>query len=321
MVPRALAAVLLLVAAAPARGGSFANFESGHVRPLALSPGGNRLFALNTPDNRLAIYTIGASGLSLAAEVPVGLEPVAVAARTNLAGQTEVWVVNHLSDSVSVVEIDPSDVTRSRVARTLSVGDEPRDIVFAGSGHGRAFVTAARRGQDRFAADPAGGPQLTAPGVGRADVWVFDADGAGDTPLAIVQLFGDTPRALAASPSGNRVYAAVFHSGNRTASINELAVCNDASGSAAFGSFQTAVFTSHYALHPGTCERLRPTWTVARLPASPNLFSRPTDTRACDSSFVRGCTFFAIPRAYFFWKEWRHIQPTRTNKPRKQNPT
>ena len=114
MVPRALAAVLLLVVAGPARCGSFANFESGHVRPLALSPGGDRLFALNTPDNRLAIYTIGASGLSLAAEVPVGLEPVAAAARTNLAGQTEVWVVNHLSDSVSVVEIDPSDVTRSR---------------------------------------------------------------------------------------------------------------------------------------------------------------------------------------------------------------
>jgi len=224
MVPRALAAVLLLVAAAPARGGSFANFESGHVRPLALSPGGDRLFALNTPDNRLAIYTIGASGLSLAAEVPVGLEPVAVAARTNLAGQTEVWVVNHLSDSVSVVEIDPSDVTRSRVARTLRVGDEPRDIVFAGSGHARAFVTAARRGQNRFAADPAGGPQLTAPGVGRADVWVFDADGAGDAPLAIVQLFGDAPRALAASSDGSVVYAAVLDSGNRTTAITEQVV-------------------------------------------------------------------------------------------------
>ena len=224
MVPRALATVLLLVAAAPAGGGSFANFESGHARPLALSPGGDRLFALNTPDNRLTIYTIGASGLALAAEVPVGLEPVAVAARTNLAGQTEVWVVNHLSDSVSVVEIDPSDVTRSRVARTLAVGDEPRDIVFAGSGHARAFVTAARRGQNRFAADPAGGPQLTAPGVGRADVWVFDADGARDTPLAIVQIFGDTPRALAASPDGSVVYAAALDSGNRTTAITEQVV-------------------------------------------------------------------------------------------------
>ena len=38
-----------------ARGQSFLNFESGHVRPLALSPAGDRLFAVNTPDNRLEI--------------------------------------------------------------------------------------------------------------------------------------------------------------------------------------------------------------------------------------------------------------------------
>src|SRR5439155_906817 len=84
------------------------------------------------------IYTLGAGGLTLAAEVPVGLEPVAVAARTNLDGRTEAWVVNHLSDTVSIVEVDPTDPTRSRVTQTLLVGDEPRDIVFAGSGHDRA---------------------------------------------------------------------------------------------------------------------------------------------------------------------------------------
>jgi YVTN family beta-propeller protein len=82
---------------------------------------------LLTPDDRLAIYTVSGGGLTLAAEVPVGLEPVAVAARSN----TEVWVVNHLSDSVSVVALD--DTGRSgQVVRTVLVGDEPRDIVFAG---------------------------------------------------------------------------------------------------------------------------------------------------------------------------------------------
>src|SRR5262245_21762372 len=74
--------------AAQSAGGAFVNFESGHVRPLALSPDGNRLFAVNTPDNRLAIYDVTAAGLTMVAEVPVGLEPVAVAARSN----TEVWV-------------------------------------------------------------------------------------------------------------------------------------------------------------------------------------------------------------------------------------
>src|SRR5262249_61137134 len=80
---------------------AFVNFESGHVRPLALSPDGTKLFAVNTPDNRLEIYTVTASGLTLADEVPVGLEPVAVAVRTN----SEAWVVNHLSDSVTVVAV------------------------------------------------------------------------------------------------------------------------------------------------------------------------------------------------------------------------
>src|SRR5262245_25187156 len=89
-----------LLVAEGAQAQSFVNFESGHVRPLALSPDGTKLFAVNTPDNRLAIYTVGVGTLTLVAEVPVGLEPVAVAARTNAGGATEAWVVNHLSDSV-----------------------------------------------------------------------------------------------------------------------------------------------------------------------------------------------------------------------------
>ncbi|HEU4535557.1 MAG TPA: beta-propeller fold lactonase family protein, partial [Polyangiaceae bacterium] len=144
--------------------------------------------------------------------MPVGLEPVAVAARDD----GEVWVVNHLSDSVSVVKLSAGG---ARVVRTLLVGDEPRDVVFAGPpGHPRAFITAAHRGQNAPFA-----PQLTTPGVGRADVWVFDADapggGLGGAPLRIINLFSDTPRALAASADGQTVYAAAFVSGNRTAIV------------------------------------------------------------------------------------------------------
>ena len=45
--------LLLAVAlsAAPAAA-SFVTFESGQVRPLALSPDGSQLFAVNTPDDR-----------------------------------------------------------------------------------------------------------------------------------------------------------------------------------------------------------------------------------------------------------------------------
>src|SRR5439155_1806579 len=210
-----------------ARGQSFLNFESGHVRPLALSPAGDRLFAVNPPATRPEIYTITAGGLSLAAEVAVGLEPVAVATRTNGAGRTEAWVTNLLSDSVSIVEVDPTNVALSRVTRTLLVGDEPRDIVFAGTARNRAFITCAHRGQNR-----PGDPQLTTPGVGRADVWAFDANNLGaalgGTPIqgSPLALFGDTPRALAVSPNGATVYAAVFNSGNRTTTITEQVVSN-----------------------------------------------------------------------------------------------
>ena len=224
MSPRRLARglpvlVALLVASPSPAAASFVTFESGQVRPLALSPDGTRLFAVDTPDDRLEIFDVSAGGLTHADSVPVGLEPVAVAARTN----GEVWVVNHLSDSVSIVDVGS---VPPRVTRTLLVGDEPRDIVFAGSGGNRAFITTAHRGQN------SGVPlsDLTTAGIGRADVWVFDANNLGTslggTRLALLTLFGDTPRALAVTPDGGTVYAAVFQSGNQTASLSEGLVCN-----------------------------------------------------------------------------------------------
>jgi DNA-binding beta-propeller fold protein YncE len=210
---------------ANAAAASFVTFESGQVRPLAIAPDGSQLLAVNTPDNRLEVFDVGPTGsLTHAVSVPVGLEPVAVAVRSD---GSEAWVVNHLSDSVSIVDLTSNP---PRVRRTLFVGDEPRDIVFAGTGANRAFVTAAHRGQNTpFHATI--DTILKTPGIGRADVWVFDATNLGapmgGTPLTIVTLFGDTPRALAVSPDGNSVYAAVFQSGNRTATVSEGVVCND----------------------------------------------------------------------------------------------
>ncbi len=189
---------------------TYVNFESGQVRPIALSHDGSSLFAANTPDGKLEIYSVGPSLIHVAS-VPVGIDPIAIA--QDPAGR--VWVVNHLSDSVSVVDVD---ATVPHVVQTLWVGDEPRDIVFAGAQRERAFITTAHRGQNS-PVDPA----FSTPGIGRADVWVFDSTIVGDTPggqaLQILTLFGDRPRPLAVSSDGLSVFAGIFLSGNQTTTI------------------------------------------------------------------------------------------------------
>ena len=164
-------------------GESFVNFESPQVHPLELTPGGGRLLAVNTADDRLEVFDPALAPPAVLVSIPVGLDPVSVRART----ATEVWVVNHLSDSVSVI-----DLPTARVVATLQTADEPADVIFAGSPT-RAFVSCAR-------------PNL---------VQVFDPGDLGAAPIDI-PLLAEDPRALATDPSGDRVYVAVFESGNDT---------------------------------------------------------------------------------------------------------
>lgn len=196
----------------PPESPGFHLFESGHVRPLCLSPSGRFLFAVNTPGNSLHIFQARQDGsrksLKLRGTVFTGLEPVAVTALS----ETIVFVVNHLSDSVSVV--DTSNPDKPFVSATLQVGDEPQDAVLAGRGKKWLFITTAHRGQHR-----PGPKDHHIPGTGRADVWIFNTENLKAKPR-IITLFCDKPRALAVSPDGGKVYAAAFLSGNRTTVIH-----------------------------------------------------------------------------------------------------
>ncbi len=171
--------------------GPFINFESTHVRPIALAPDGSQLFVCNTPDNRLAIFAT--EPLALVAEFPVGLEPVAVAVHP-LSGH--VWVSNQLSDSVSLV-----DPVLGYVVATIDVGDEPSDLVFHPTGS-HAFVTLS----------------------GARALAVIDTATYAVSQLSID---ADTPRAMtidASAPTGVVLYVASFHSGNNTTVVPADAV-------------------------------------------------------------------------------------------------
>jgi YVTN family beta-propeller protein len=209
----------------------YVNFETVPNRALALTPDGRILYALNVPDSRLEIFKVEDGALSPLGSAVVGLDPIALALRPD---GKRVWVVNHLSDSVSIVDV--SDPKRPSVVNTLAVGDEPRDIVFADGGR-RAFISAVHRGQNH----PAGLPALLEEATGKSrkglgDVWVFEAErDAPRGPLAVLGLPLDKLGNLTTSPDGSRVYASVLTSGNRTTSAGTVALCSGNAEQAGFG--------------------------------------------------------------------------------------
>ena len=164
----------------------FENFETAQTHPLQFSSAGSKLYAVNTAESRLAIFDVAGNGaLTFSGDVPVGLDPVSAAVRPST---NEVWVVNHLSDTVSVV-----DASTRAIIDTIAVGDEPTDVAFAS---GKAFVTLAGN-QDR--------------------VKVYNATTR--ALIATLDIFGDDPRALAVNAAGTEVYAVVLESGNQTTEL------------------------------------------------------------------------------------------------------
>ncbi len=167
----------------------FVHFESSHVHPLAITPDGTRLLVVNTPDGSLTVFDLAGPTPQRLGFVPVGLEPVSVCAPSN----SEAWVVNQLSDAVSIV-----DLTTLHVRATLRVGDEPSDVVFAGSPE-RAFVSVS----------------------GEDVVKVYDPANLAALPTTVA-VAGRQPRALARSANGQQVFVAILSAGNRTTVLSEF---------------------------------------------------------------------------------------------------
>lgn len=160
---------------------NFVNWENPHVHPIEMTPDGRRLLAVNTADNSIWIGDLDSPRPTPMGSVSVGLDPVSV----RCVDSTTAWVVNHVSDSISVI-----DLPTMRVVRTIDTEDEPCDVVFAGTPR-RAFVSCSQMNL----------------------VQVFDIANP-TTPLATVPIRGEDPRSMDVSPDGSKVYVAVFESGN-----------------------------------------------------------------------------------------------------------
>ena len=135
---RALAAVTVFLLAAPTSAGEppYAGpaFYSPHAGPIATF--GDRVYVANTPAGTLDV--IDADARAVVARVRVGVEPVGVGVRPD---GREAWVSNQVSDSVSVVDLDPASPTHLCAVATVQEFDadrcstrfdEPAGIAFAG---------------------------------------------------------------------------------------------------------------------------------------------------------------------------------------------
>ena len=175
------AALTIPVSAPGVPDAAFTNFEVAQVHPLDVTPDGTKLLSVNTANGTLEVFAINGSNLTLTSVIKVGVDPISVRAFSN----TQAWVVNEISDSVSIVDIKNDVLTA-----TLQTDDEPADVVFAGTPV-RAYVSVAQA----------------------RELMVFDPVVPTST-IARIPILGQQPRALATD--GTNVYLGIFESGNGT---------------------------------------------------------------------------------------------------------
>jgi len=172
--------LLFLLIFSPTVSATFLNFETPTVHPLALSPSRKILAVCNLADGRVELFFTTNGMLTAAASIPVGVDPVTVRFRT----EEELWVVNSISSSISVV-----DLSQRKVVRIIPTSTRPADVVFAGSPE-RAYVSASLFNL----------------------IQVFDP--LDFSLLQEIPIKGQRPAAMTVSNDRNSVYVALRESGN-----------------------------------------------------------------------------------------------------------
>ncbi len=159
----------------------YVNWENHPIHALALSPDKTRLAVAHTADNRVQLFDVSLGYPIKLGHVMVGIDPVSV----RFADNNELWVVNHISDSVSII-----DFNLRKVKATLLTHDEPFDVVFAND---KAFVSCSQANQ----------------------IMVFNVLDL-SAEAVVIDVFAEDPRAMAVNNDGSKVYIASFESGNKS---------------------------------------------------------------------------------------------------------
>ena len=173
----------------PAARAGHPGFLSPHASPIAIS--GGFVYVANTPADTVDV--IESATLQIAARIHVGINPVSIAVRPD---GKEVWVSNHISDSVSVIDSDSASPTRFAVIETnqdfdpshSTRFDEPVGIAFANNA--KAYVALSSENQ-----------------IAVINVATRQIEKR-------LQINAQDPRAIFVR--GNRLYVAPFESNNKT---------------------------------------------------------------------------------------------------------
>jgi YVTN family beta-propeller protein len=108
-------------------------FLSPHARPIVANE--TMVFVVNTPADTVDV--IDRKTHKIVARIPVGIDPVGLALRPD---GRELWVSNHISDTISVIDLDPKSAFLLEVVATIqdldhktktTNFDEPVGIAFA----------------------------------------------------------------------------------------------------------------------------------------------------------------------------------------------
>jgi len=165
------------------------SMESPHANPIAVN--GNYVYVTNTPAGTVDV--IDRKTQKIYTRINVGVDPVSIAVRPD---GKELWVSNHVSDSVSVIDTNPSSPTFHVVIATVqefnqrrqTIFDEPVGIAFANND--KAYVVLSSENQ--IAVVDVKSRKI----INRLDIHAQD------------------PRAI--TVRGDKLYVIPFESGNRT---------------------------------------------------------------------------------------------------------